>query len=401
VRFLGLLLALTLLPSVCERSASVVPQLKAADTNLPGAVPRSRDADDLGRFVAGLPGTEGSPFGSLEETDAWQTHRLQLDATWRRAEAGLIGGMREFQSQELGGMPIANTTLFYPFGGPDALTATLFFPDSPKYVLVGLEPSGTLASPAQIEKKDLPAYLADVRETMASELGRSFFITRQMDHQFRGQVTDGLLLPILHLLVRTHHTILGFRYVRLDEEGQIIARAVTYKAPTRYGNKGIEIEFSSGAGQSVHTLDYFTVNLSDDRLRENQPFLTYLSRLKGTATLLKATSYMTHRPEFSLIRNAVLANSAAILQDDTGIPYRWFRPELWNVQLYGNYERPYGPFRWLEQPDLRKAYQTPGSKPLSLRIGYGYSRIPSNLLLARRASPVAAVSQMHVSNGSF
>ena len=45
---------------------------------------------------------------------------------------------------------------------------------------------------------------------MASELGRSsFFITRQMDHQFRGQVTDfGLLAPILQLLVRTGHTVL-------------------------------------------------------------------------------------------------------------------------------------------------------------------------------------------------
>ena len=38
-----------------------------------------------------------------------------------------------------------------------------------------------------------------------------------MDRQFRGQVTDGLCLPILELLVRSDHTILGFRYVRLDD----------------------------------------------------------------------------------------------------------------------------------------------------------------------------------------
>ena len=94
----------------------------------------------------------------------------------------------------------------------------------------------------EIEKKDLAAYLEAMRTTMASELGRSFFITRQMDQQFRGQVTDGLLLPILQLLVRTNHTILGFRYVRLDEQGQLIDRTLDYHAPTRYGNKGVEIE---------------------------------------------------------------------------------------------------------------------------------------------------------------
>jgi hypothetical protein len=126
------------------------------------------------------------------------------------------------------------------------------------------------------------------------------------------------------------------------------------------------------------------VNLSDERLPENQPFLTYLSRLKGATTLLKATSYLTHQAGFSMIRDRILANSAAILQDDSGIPYRHFQPGVWKVQLYGEYNRPYGSFRPFEQPDLRKAYESTGVKPLSLRLGYGYSKVASNLLLAKR-----------------
>src|ERR1700681_3594592 len=106
---------------------------------------------------------------------------------------------------------------------------------------------------------------------MASELGRSFFITRQMDHQFRGQVTDGLLTPILQLLARSGHTVLGFRYGRLDGAGHGIARAPGYKAPPRYGNKGVEIEFEGYADSSVHHLFYLSVNLSNERLRENTP----------------------------------------------------------------------------------------------------------------------------------
>ena len=352
-----------------------------------------RDADDAARFIAGLPGKAGSPFAALEATDSWKDHRRRLDEAWQKTEGTLMSGLREFQKEELDEVPLRSSPVFYPFGGPDALTPALFFPQTPTYVMVGLEPAGTLPNPSQIEKRGLPKYLAEMRDTVDSELSRSFFVTRQMDHQLRGQVTDGVLLPILHLLVRMHNTVLGMRYVRLDDQGWVIDRAIGYKAPGRFGNKGIEIEFRTDSTQSTHKLYYFSVNLSDERLNENKPFLLYLSRLKGTTTLLKATSYMTHKPEFSLIRDQILANSSAILQDDSGIPYHYFQTGDWNVQLFGDYSRPYGSFKWLEQSDLRKAYESTGAKPLAFHVGYGYSRITSNLLLGRRTSVAASLSR--------
>ena len=148
----------------------------------------------------------------------------------------------------------------------------------------------------------------------------------------------------------------------------------------------MEIEFLRDDDKSVHKLLYFSVNLSDNSLRENQAFLAFLKNLKSTATLLKATSYMMHKPEFSIIRERLLAGSAAVLQDDSGIPYHFFDGQSWRVQLYGAYVRPYGSFRWLEQADLRKAYVGSGVKALNFRIGYGYGRIESNLLLARKVN---------------
>jgi len=52
--------------------------------------------------------------------------------------------------------------------------------------------------------------------------------------------------------------------------------------------------------------------------------------------------------------------------------------------LYGEYVRPYGSFSWMEQADLRNAYQTQNPKPLPFRIGYGYHAVPSNLLFATK-----------------
>jgi hypothetical protein len=386
-RRIYLLSLLPVLLAGCGRVSTASAEAKPAGLSDP--VIRSREADDTARFLAGMPGKPGSPFISLENDDVWKEHRDLVDAAWHKADGDLLQGLREFQTQELKSAPMTAGPVFYPFSGPDALMATEYFPQSPVYVFAALEPAGTLPNREEIEKKDLAVYLEAMRTTMASELGRSFFITRQMDQQFRGQVTDGLLLPILQLLVRTNHTILGFRYVRLDEQGQMIDRTLDYHATTRYGNKGVEVEFRTDADQSLHQIYYFSVNLSDSRLAENKPFQIYVQSLKGATTMFKSTSYMLHRRDFSLIRNLVLENSAAVLQDDSGIPYRLFGSDLWKVQLYGDYDRPYGSFKWMEQVDLRQAYKQPGTKPLPMHVGYGYKKITSNLLLAKRVVPAS------------
>ena len=379
----ALCLAFGLLAVSCDSRPKQTAGSAPADP-FAGAIPHDRYADDLSRFLAGLPSNPGSPFAGYETHRAWVKHREELDHAWARIEESSLPAMRAFQKQELQDAAITHAPVLYPFSGPDALMVTVFFPANPTYVMIGLEPAGTLPSPKQLARVDLDGYLANVRATLASELGRSFFITRQMDRQFRGQVTDGLSLPLLELLARSGHTILGYRYVRLDEAGHIIDRASDYKAPGRIGNKGVEIEFRRDEDQSIHKLLYFSVNLADDSLRANQPFLAFAEGLQGAVTYLKATSYMTHHPEFSIIRDRLVALSTAVLQDDSGIPYRFFSPEQWQVQLFGVYIKPYGSFRWLQQADLRKAYLETGVKPLNFRIGYGYGKVESNLLLARR-----------------
>jgi hypothetical protein len=331
-----------------------------------------------------MPGQADSPLAKLQEKPAWITHQRDFDSAWTKVEDERLPVMSSFQKAELAGYAGVASPVFYPFSGPDSLTVAVFFPQSPLYVLVGLEPAGTLPSPEQLAGKQLDAYLAATRATMSTILDRTFFVTHEMDLQFRGQVTDGLCLPIMELLVRSRHTILGFRYVRLDDSGDIVERAANYRGSGANWNTGMEIEFLSDNDQSDHNLYYFSVNLSDDRLKGNRPFLALLSRLQGATTFLKATSYMIHQPAFSIIRDHVLQESGAVLQDDSGVPYHFYLTPHWQVQLFGEYDRPYGPFRYMQQVDLRNAYLTQKPRPLPFRIGYGSRYIPSNLLFATR-----------------
>lgn len=374
----------------CQRPAPVSAKHDAASEQpfaAPGdTVPQQREADDAARFLAGMPGNPGSPFLPLEEEAAWKEHRELMDAAWATADEKLIHGLREFQQSELSAPPLERNVLFYPFSGPDALTATICFPKSPAYVMVALEPAGTLPSMRELNKKSMAQYLGAVRSTMASELGKSFFVTREMDRQFRGQVTDGLVVPMLLLLVRTEHTILGLKFVRINEAGQVADRPGGVPVQAEHANKGFELEFRTDADQSIHRLYYFSLNLADKRLSANAGFLRYVNAMPAHTTMLKATSYMTHHADFSVIRDLVVSHSAAIFQDDSGIPFHFFGTGQWNLQLYGDYTQPYGSFRWLEQPDLRKAYHTGTVRPLSLRLGYGFGKVTSNLLLARRVA---------------
>ena len=385
------LLALPVLLLGCQKSEPAPTVAKAAvEPAVPtwsDSVPRQREIDDTARYLAGMPGNPGSPFTGLEQEKAWQEHRQLMDAAWARADEKLIRGLREFQQSELSSAPFDQNVLFYPFSGPDALTATLCFPKSPTYDLVALEPAGSLPTLAELQKKSAADYLSGIRTTVASELGKSFFVTREMDRQFRGQITDGLLIPMSLLLVRTGHTLLGYKYVRLDEQGKIVDRPGNAHVDSKYANKGFVFEFQADSDKSIHRLYYLSLNLDNNHLKGNTGFLAYVKALPTHTTLLKATSYMTHHPEFSDIRDLVLDYSAAVFQDDSGIPYHFFDSAHWNVQLYGEYTKPYGSFAWLEQPDLRKAYLAGGVKPLTLRLGYGFGKVTSNLLLAKRVAP--------------
>ena len=210
----------------CGHAAKPEPApVQVVATPFPDPAPRSREANDAARFLVGLPGKEGSSFSELEKDDAWKVHRAELDKMWSKTESSGLTAMREFQAHELNSEKVRKSTLFYPFSGPDALMMNVFFPYNSTYVMVGLEPPGTLPTPNQFKKKkSLAEQLAAERNTVNDVLGRSFFITQYMDRQFRGQVTDGLFQPIIHLLVRTNHTILGYRYVRIDDKGKVVER---------------------------------------------------------------------------------------------------------------------------------------------------------------------------------
>jgi hypothetical protein len=91
-----------------------------------------------------------------------------------------------------------------------------------------------------------------------------------------------------------------------------------------------------------------------------------------------------HAEDFSFIRNIVFEKSSSILQDDSGIAYRFFDKNTWKINLYGKYMRPGKEFSWINETDLAKAYEDPSITPVPFTLGYNWRTQAINLLYAVR-----------------
>lgn len=267
--------------------------------------------------------------------------------------------------------------VYYPFSGPDFLYPYTLFPDADTYVMLGLEKTG---SPILDDcEADSVTNHKDVAKAYANALrvylNSSFFRTNSMRNDLSSTTIDGTIPVISMLMAKSDCQIISITYKQLGDDGTM--------TDSEKKSSWVEIRFfRNSTPQHEQTLYYFSCNAADSGLpaRLHQ----YLNRsLEGrqVVTFLKAASYLMHKSYFSKIRNTILHHSFAVLQDDSGIPYRFFASD-WDVTLYGTYKRPLRLFAEMTyQEDLDSLYMGPDVRPLDFRIGYNK---PSNWMCSRK-----------------
>lgn len=366
-------IAAALLASSCSQSPAPA-KAQAAPEKI------AHPANDFAQFLAGIPGPADGPYHALEQTDSWRKYSSDLGALWAKADKEQFIPVDNFQKRELAPLPHPSSFIFYPFGGPDVLYVTRFFPNGKTYVLVGLEPVGGIRSASAYAGKDLDRELAGWNRALSSIFNRTFFVTSEMDHDFRGSVSNGVLSTILLLMARSGHTIESIQFGKVDTDGKWVPLPEDQKKPM-----GVMIDFHKGAGGASRKLYYFSTKL-DTPFAEDPSFSRFV-RAQGTPdTLVKSASFLLHWKMCEAIRAQILETSNIILQDDTGVPYGLFKDaSQWKVQLYGEYSRPDRPFTSEYQKDLAADFKVPEKvKPLGFWLGYGSHRRPSSMMLAQR-----------------
>ena len=326
--------------------------------------------DDTARFLAGMPPSAGSPLTPLTRDPTWQRHARFFDQAFAQLEQRQLAKIRAWSDTNLAA---PRPTMFYMFSGPDFLYADAFYGKATTYVLSALEPPGSVPDLTRLSHGGVGAALYNVERSLSSILSFSFFITKQMKVDLHAGQISGTL-PILYVfLARSGKTIHGVTPVALDENGAVITENLG-KSTVR----GTRIMFAGNDGVE-RTLYYFSTDLSNAGVKASG-FLKFCATLAPGNSLLKSASYLLHSGNFTTVRDFILANSATLIQDDSGIPLAYYNKKRWRFFPFGRYAGPIAEFPGRYQESYAELFHR--AQPMDFGIGYRWRSHESNLLLA-------------------
>jgi hypothetical protein len=376
-----------------NKVAGVTPKADTATTpaTKPAAQPTALAPDtanvqNVAAYLAGLEPKAGTPLATTAAQPAWQAFAKDQDKSWAKYRTTHTDPMNKWAATELDSVRQATTTLFYPFSGPDFLNAFTLFPTARTYVMFGLEPVGSVPSRANLAN---PAILPAVKRSLWSVLNFSFFRTNDMAVDLKSVNLDGAVPLIMLFAARTGNHLQAVRPVQLDAQGQLHEVGDTTRAAGAKLIPGAELKLQAADG-TEKTVYYFSADLSDYKLATKDAPLKYVRTLGPLTTYVKSATYLMHKSYFSKIRNLVLERSNYLLQDDSGIAMKYFPKSAWQFTYYGTYRRPINLFAKQYQPELTTAYRDTlrRARPLPFGTGYNWRQTDSNLLLAKRRTPI-------------
>lgn len=315
--------------------------------------------NDIALFLAGKPVRRGAVLSKLQLTVDYQVHQREMRGVWRQLASRRVAKMSAWSTENLPSPGVVH----YPFGGPDLLHAIAMFPNSPNYVLLGLEGVGEVPPLESLPPGEVLGALPAYRAATKTQLSVGYFITKDM----RADLERSALRGVTPILLGTIALMNG----QISEVSSISAG----------GKPGVQLAFRDAEG-ARHRAVYISGDLSNGSFAGG--YESWVASQGRGVTYFKAASYLMHDERFSKVRNFYLANSNAILQDDSGIPFRSFDQSKWSIRYFGDYQAPIELFAKHAQSDLRAAYAANPKTPLPFGSGYHYAPWDANLILATK-----------------
>ena len=328
--------------------------------------------NDTARVIAGLPPAVNSPLAAQAGGTGWQLHAAKMNAAWVSFEKRVVTRIRVWSAAT---RKAPRPVMFYMFGGPDFVHANAFFPNASTYVLSGLEPIGPLPDIARMPEEALASSLGGLWQSLDNFLRYGYFITREMGTQLKTRKLRGVL-PVLYVfLARSGKTIDQVQFVTLNGRGDAVPVQGKRKA------SGVRITFTGPDGRP-RTLYYFRTDLSNTGVKRST-FLKFSGKLGQGDALIKSASYLLHLGNFTKVRDFLLRRATTIVQDDSGIPVKYFKSGNWRLRPYGQYAGPIEEFKRFYQQDLAGLYRG-GAAHVNFGIGYNWHPQRTNFLVAER-----------------
>jgi len=340
--------------------------------------------EEFARFVSGkeIPALVRE---KLNDTTFWVNYQKKIIEDWQNLDSTRLKVIVEWRETEIAPYITENLPVFYPFSGPDFLHCWSFFPNSDNYIFLAQEMLGKIPDFSKMNQKSISEYLDKFYYSIRDIYMRSYFITARMNTDLHNEKISGVLPVLLFFMSMTNHEIIDVKYEYVDSRAEI--RPLAKISGKFSASECVTIKFKEYNSNITKTLRYFRCDLSNDGLNAAPGFKKYLENIGDRNTYVKSASYLLHYETFSAIRNIFLKYSKSILQDDTGIPFKYFTADKWEVRIYGKYVKPIADFPnpGLFQKDLDKYYhESENLKSLPFSIGYHWRSGDQNQLFIIR-----------------
>jgi len=341
--------------------------------------------DDVANYITG--NNTLKYFKQLQKDTIWIKHKKEIKNEWQYVKNSKVDVISKWVQNRNYSELTKNSTLFYPFAGADFLYANLFYGNCKDYILLALEPTGLIMPLDTLNDSLRYDYLKQIKKSIYLSNRAGFFKTEDMEKEMNQITLNGTIHVLLYYIKSFGCNIINLSYFKIGEDG----KPHYYSKVKNNKTQGVRIVFADTTQKSVKTLYYLSFNLWDENIRKNKQFIKFLDLFPNKVALLKSASYLLHKDYFSVTRNYILNNTKMVLQDDSGIPYKYFDNDNWEVELYGQYSKVIDMFKEWYQPDLDSAYKASGKEPkLPFRIGYNIKHNETPIIIAKRKNKKTA-----------
>jgi hypothetical protein len=350
--------------------------------------------NNLAHFLAGMPveGDEQNILKKLTLSKAYISHSNAMNKLWEHVQnenISNIAGWRDSQIEDIN----ETGTAFYPCSGADFVNLYSFFPQAGQYIMIALEEPGIIPDPLKLKETEIASGLAAIERCIETIASRNYLLSRIMRSEIPNKYLPGVTPILLIFSARLGLNITGVELVGMTQKGDIETLSAKNAAGVKkHVCRGVRIKFFADGDSSERSIMYFNLSLSGKTLKETTPEGLFFKDKSRFNTLIKSAVYLLHMPEFKNLCTDILSRSSIIIQDDSGIPFRYFGKERWNLNYFGYYKYPQ-PLITIPnppyQPDLAERFKN-SAQPLAFNFGYGVlaGRNHSNLLLAIKTKSI-------------
>ena len=291
------------------------------------------------------------------------------------------------------------TTLVYPFGGGDLISALTTYPEATDLTTMSLEHAGDPRRIHGITAKELKASLELIRQTSAGLLTANDSKTVNLMKGQRGELPGQLSFFLIALAVHGFEP-LKLRYVKPAADGSV--KGITQAEITELEKKNaqllrsgwtspdfseafsnLEITFAK-PGEKPRVHRHFAENLDDDHFGKDEPLQKYLDQKGRIVAMTKAASYLLWRDNFSKIRDYLIAHMEFMISDSTGIPPKYLENKGFAQTGYGKFNESFLGANPAHNADFRKIWSK--AEPLPFRYGYIDKSYQFHLLVTQKAA---------------